>query len=382
MPGFLTHWRILLTSAGDVAARYGGEDSLSAGRTTPLALPCIGGSALGARVPSIAYLGAVGPDVPYLAGSVLRANVLGSRYTGAVSGKSPWADLLHYNRSGDFLVEVLRLGARSPSSDIQRRALAYAIGYVTHIVGDIVVHPFVNSFAGAYHNQTNPKTFLSFGMHFWVETCQDAWTARHFFGRRVARLGRQRWDRYLHGAEKDLTLTSDDVSLLSLLQMAAQTVYGLDDEATAAFRDEYLAGLKAMTRFLAGQGYYRALYLALRLTPHLEERFLVQTGVSSSPADRFSLEFDSVVAFASRVAERLCRLIVEYFESLVSGVSAAVQEATYNALRKDLRNWDLDTGYYLEVAQSGAGHEQTRLRLRHSWYHFLDLAPEGSAQTS
>ena len=380
MPGFLTHWRILLTSAGDVAARYGGEDPLFSERTTSLALPHLSASALGARVPSIAYLGAVGPDLPYLAGSVLRANLLGKRYTGAVSGKSPWADLLHYNRSGDFLVEVLRMGARSPSPDIQQRALAYVLGYVTHIAGDIVVHPFVNSFAGAYHDQTNPKTFLSFGMHFWVETCQDAWTARRFFGRRVARIGRQHWDRYLDGAATDLTLTSEGGSLLSLLQKAAQAVYGLDEQAATEFRDEYLAGLKAMTRFLAGSGYYRALYLALRLTPHVAERFLVQTEATSSPSRELSLEFDTVVAFASRVASRLCRLIVDYFESLVSRVSADIQEARYEALRADLRNWDLDTGYYLEVAPGGADHERTRLQLRHSWYHFLDLASECSAQ--
>jgi Zinc dependent phospholipase C len=51
-----------------------------------------------------------------------------------------WADYLHYIKSGDFALELIEQ-ARSSGND---RLLAYAYGYLTHYVTDVVGHPYVN----------------------------------------------------------------------------------------------------------------------------------------------------------------------------------------------------------------------------------------------
>jgi hypothetical protein len=55
----------------------------------------------------------------------------------------------------------------------------------------------------------------------------------------------------------------------------------------------------------------------------------------------------------------------------------------YASLRRDLRNWDLDTGYYIEASQDEAS-GSARVMLRHSWPHFAALlnpsAPAANAE--
>lgn len=371
MPAFLTHWRILIRSAEQLSSQAPRANPLAIARGGSLAFPDVRASEPGATIPSLCYLGAIGPDIPYLAGSLVRASVLGPRYTGAVLGRSPWADLLHYNRSGDFLVEFMRLAARAQAPELQQRALAYALGYVTHIAGDIVVHPLVNSFAGAYHQQTAPGTFFGLGLHFWVETCQDARTAQRFFGRDLAQSGRQ-WSAYLHSALREFTTTCEGESLLTLLQATAQQVYGLSDDSARMFGAEYLAGLDGMLRYVSGASYFHLLYTALRLTPRLEERFSDYAAGSDPRTRRFDFTHDRVVGLAERVAARLCQLTGDYFGSLLQSGSPETQERHYQRLRADLKNWDLDTGYYMESVPATAD-RAPRLAFRHSWPHFAAL---------
>lgn len=49
-----------------------------------------------------------------------------------------WADYLHYVRSGCFVAKLLELGKNNPN------LRAYALGYLTHYVTDVVGHPYVN----------------------------------------------------------------------------------------------------------------------------------------------------------------------------------------------------------------------------------------------
>jgi hypothetical protein len=54
-----------------------------------------------------------------------------------------WADYLHYVRSGQFASELLERSAGN--ANLQ----AYALGYLTHYVTDVVGHPYVNQVVGA-----------------------------------------------------------------------------------------------------------------------------------------------------------------------------------------------------------------------------------------
>lgn len=51
-----------------------------------------------------------------------------------------WADFLHYIRSGQFTRRLLELSKESNNENLQ----AYALGYLTHYVTDVVGHPYVN----------------------------------------------------------------------------------------------------------------------------------------------------------------------------------------------------------------------------------------------
>ncbi len=80
-------------------------------------------------------LGAVSPDLPYL--DFLHP-----------AGKE-WADLMHYNNTG----EMLKLGANQVGllPDSQRgKGLAWLFGYSTHVVADLTIHPVVELKVGAY----------------------------------------------------------------------------------------------------------------------------------------------------------------------------------------------------------------------------------------
>ena len=54
-----------------------------------------------------------------------------------------WADYFHYIRSGHFASTLLR---RSKGNSFHH---AYALGYLTHYVTDVVGHPYVNQVVGA-----------------------------------------------------------------------------------------------------------------------------------------------------------------------------------------------------------------------------------------
>jgi hypothetical protein len=55
-----------------------------------------------------------------------------------------WADVLHYWRSGHFAENLVREANRTGNPNL----IAYALGYSTHYVTDVVGHPFVNQVVG------------------------------------------------------------------------------------------------------------------------------------------------------------------------------------------------------------------------------------------
>lgn len=83
-------------------------------------------------------LGAVGPDYPYL-----------SELLSAYLKTHSWADRMHYEQTGEFVVHGARglLGLTGDAFDI---CLAWLAGFASHLVTDAVVHPVVNSIVGPY----------------------------------------------------------------------------------------------------------------------------------------------------------------------------------------------------------------------------------------
>lgn len=95
------------------------------------------------RHPQWLQAGAVGPDYPYLHHAMTSHD-----------SSDSWADLLHYEKTGD----VVRAGVgllRDRYSDEKgrkefQRALAWLYGYASHVVLDASVHPVVRAIVGEY----------------------------------------------------------------------------------------------------------------------------------------------------------------------------------------------------------------------------------------
>jgi len=94
-----------------------------------------------------AYIGACGPDLFYLEQEPHKGTFI--------------ADLLHYNRSGPYMIWWLRRLREQIESFADRpilmRQFAYCLGHISHIAADITIHPYVNSIVGAYPK--NPVVF-------------------------------------------------------------------------------------------------------------------------------------------------------------------------------------------------------------------------------
>ncbi|MCB2226707.1 MAG: zinc dependent phospholipase C family protein [Desulfarculaceae bacterium] len=85
--------------------------------------------------PHFCDLGAVSPDYPYLA--------LGNE------AANDWADLMHYEQ----VVELLNAGVsrlRNLQGNERRKCLAWFLGYASHVVLDMTVHPVVELKVGPY----------------------------------------------------------------------------------------------------------------------------------------------------------------------------------------------------------------------------------------
>lgn len=92
-------------------------------------------------------LGAVSPDYPYLA---------------PIGRSKDWADRMHYERTGG----VIRAAARRVRDlDPARRgpALAWLLGYTSHVALDLSIHPVVERRVGPY--QGNEKAHRDCEMH-------------------------------------------------------------------------------------------------------------------------------------------------------------------------------------------------------------------------
>lgn len=80
-------------------------------------------------------LGAVSPDYPYL--DLIQAD------------SKQWADLMHYERTGEPIKAGIALVRKLRGQD-QQIAAAWLMGYAAHVVTDLTIHPVVERLVGKY----------------------------------------------------------------------------------------------------------------------------------------------------------------------------------------------------------------------------------------
>src|SRR5712692_5372948 len=161
MPAFLTHWHVLIETARrsqDAGSDLGSliidasamhrrtQGWVTPPQTTPTGavwdtgpLPQIDFRFPGSDLSAMAYLGALAPDIPYYQGNNFQQKLADQhpqrqRYQlSATDSDVQWADWLHSNHSGDVLLAFLESIANVPSPALRSLALAFAMGYVSHI---------------------------------------------------------------------------------------------------------------------------------------------------------------------------------------------------------------------------------------------------------
>ena len=397
MPAFLTHWHVLIETAK--RSRDAGNDLGSLivdasalrrrvqGCMTPPAtppagavwdtgpLPSINFIFPGSDISAMAYLGALAPDISCFQKGNFKKKILDYRQRNPFSSQPskgsdvPWADLLHCNRSGDVLLAFLEHTTHIPSPALRSQALAFAMGYLSHIATDIALNPCINALAGAYRSTDLPGMFVPLDMHFYVELCLDEHIAYTYFDRPLYNWIHQPWDQYI---EPVASACADPPSLsaqvLDLFTNAAEVTYGLTEERSKNFRQDYLAGLQRLRSYLAGSGVFRFLTFNV-LTRRLRGDPIIASILEDSHQPG-TVNFEQAIAYAIRLSERLCRRAIGYYAALRSTTATASERnQRRSALCEDLRNWNLDSGYTMDITFD----EQVTLHLLHNWVHFSRL---------
>ncbi len=396
MPAFLTHWHVLIETARrsqdagndlgsliiDAAAlrrRSHGLDTPP--QTTPAGavwdtgpLPEIDYSFPGSDISAMAYLGALAPDMTYYAPSNFREKMTDRRLQRSsiqlpANNNALWADLLHNKRSGDVLLTFLEFIADVPSPALRSQALAFAMGYLSHIATDIALNPYINALAAAYDRGEVPGmgVFNRLGVHFFVELCLDEYNASVYFHRPLYVWTNQPWWQYIEPAAQSITTGAMlSARVLDLLATAAEAIYGLSEEQAKTFHLDHLAGLRGLRRYLAGRGSYR--FLIWRLLSRPRAGNPVTATITTGHDGEGS--FHEVLAYAIRLSERFCRRAMSYYAALRNVNAGANERSGKRAiLRDDLRNWRLDSGYAADVSFD----QDVTLHLLHNWAHFAEL---------
>jgi hypothetical protein len=211
--------------------------------------------------------------------------------------------------------------------------------------------------------------FVPLGMHFYVELCLDEYIACTYFDRPLYNWIHQPWDQYI----EPVALACADPSSLSaqvldLFTDAAEVIYGLTEEQSKDFRQDYQAGLQRLRSYLAGSGVFR--FLTFNVLARRRRGDPIIARIAEDPHDPATLNFEQAITYAIHLSEHLCRRAIAYYAALRNTTATASERSRRrSALCEDLRNWDLDTGYAMDITFD----EQVTIRLIHNWVHFARL---------
>jgi hypothetical protein len=400
MPAFLTHWHILIETARrsqDAGSDLGSLiiDASALRRrisgpafqtmppqTTPAGavwnsgpLPKIDYRFPGSDISAMAYLGALAPDITSFQKGHFKRKIsdASKRHTpqpaSLTDEQSEWATLFHTNRSGDLLLTLLEQTAELPSPALRSQALAFCLGYLSHIAADIALNPWLNVLANQYSYKDIPGIFLPLGRHFYSELCLDEYTAITYFKHELYEWFNQPWHNYIEPAAHNILTKTDLTSrVLDLFVSAAEATYDLNEAQSQTFHHQLLAGLQRLRHYLAGRGNFRLLVMNARVRQRLRDPII--TTVAANYHQQGVTTSEAVIAYAISLSEQLCRRAISYYASLRNtNATAEERNQRRSTLRNALRNWDLNTGYTLEVLFD----QEITLRYLHNWIHFADL---------
>jgi hypothetical protein len=385
MPAFLTHWRILIETArhsqdagsdlgslivNAAALRRRAHGWSTPPLTTPAGavwdtgpLPEIDFRFPGSDISAMAFIGALAPDILYYHRRNFPRQLISAHQHKTHPDKLgtkhplPWSELFHTSHSGDILVMFLEQVALVPSPALRSQALAFALGYVSHIATDLALNPWIEVLAA----RLLPHRASA---HFLVELRLDEYLATTYFEHPRYSMLYQPWGEYIEPAAQSISQSGMLAEqILQLFAMAAE-VYHLSEEQIETLPHDFLAGLQGLRHFLAGRG--KARWLTLLAGWRHEQQDLISKALAEPHSVEGILALENVLGYATRLSEHLCRRALNYYTALRNPNAQASERSSRRAsLVNDLRNWNLLTGYDTSSEPASSA--------LHNWVHFANL---------
>jgi hypothetical protein len=336
MPAFLAHFRVL-EMATDKYQAQGADSSFINTQPVYHALP----KKEHQPISQWAYLGAMGPDM-----------------CAFNEGVTSWIfDVLHWKKTNSFVANWLAMPALSPAER------AFIMGFLAHMAADIIVHPYVNTFAGAFENQRIPVAYnntvksLQATMHKYVELHQDCHLAKKYYG--AASLSgqaggqsvRSSWSDFIgQAADGDLVKNTDLKSLLfTYRKVVGDTLLTPTDQNVPTLL-ELNESVQRLSKALS-MGYD---WSAFPVPDQPEPDF-----VQHPKRDR---RYEDYLWAAAH-------LTVEYWKAAKVYSDSQKTPEDRRQLLDVVRDFNLDTGFAPRVYSDGA---KIHVRHDHSWALFLN----------
>jgi hypothetical protein len=322
-----------------------------------------------------AYLGSVSPDLGFFSDTTGFAGYL-----------------IHNNRSGSLGVKLVEHAhALSAEKDEDKKVrnglMALALGYISHVAADMVVHPYVNILAGATHNMGLPDvkpTTGSLSMHEVLEGHQDSWIIRNYFD---SKLEIGNWNHFVSalpgkgiGGQRSKT-PKETKKVLGGFCKCFKDVYGrqldvdkLAENALGRFNTALLKGYGSSTQSLRipinpSQNLvdYRA-----RITEEeveVEEKGKKKKKTKKKKKKIYKPQEDKTIV-ENDYKWYLLGKAVEASKTLCGDALDLFYDRNSERLPKYLKDWNLDTGYRIKVDKKDDG---IHIRYEHSWAHKYGL---------
>jgi len=197
----------------------------------------------------------------------------------------------------------------------------------------------------------------------------DEYIAATYFEHDLYSWTNQPWVNYIEPAARNLGIPRTlAAQVLELLTSAAEATYDLKEEQKSTFHADYLAGLQRLRLYLAGRGIFRWYIFNARIRRRYNDPVIAT--IAAHRQDAGIVTFEGAIEYAIRLSERLCRRAISYYASLRNTrATAEERNMRRTLLSEDLRNWDLSTGYSLDISFD----QEITLRFLHNWIHFDDL---------
>lgn len=284
------------------------------------------------------FLGANGPDLPYF-----------EHLVGDDQGISSFADLYHYNKQSEFIINYVKILREITDPHIKNRAMPYILGHLTHLIADSIMHPFVNRFAGVYHNQPVED------LHKISELHQDSWLAQKYFGRRQIDEG-ESWTEYLPTSSIDLDNIFNTIDIA--FHKTFQQKIGLKRLKTC---------YNKFHKIIIDMGYDASLSdipeeYDLQLVDHLhvKECNLIPSSIVVTPEEKAQgkdILYYKLLKHISGKASQACQTLIHLYQGDFS-------EEMQNMFRYQIKNWNMDTGYWIDVSMEDG---ELNITWKHTW---------------